>query len=96
MQASHLALAQAPGLARPLILGSTSRYRRELLERLQLPFQTVSLEADGECATGMPRVDHVERHGIRTFLQGLAGTQNDAINGHQRTSQAWIPALTRA
>jgi len=56
----------------------------------------LSLEADGECAAGMPRVDHVERHGIRTFLQGLAGTQNDAINGHQRTSQAWIPALTRA
>jgi len=23
----------------PLILGSTSRYRRELLERLQLPFE---------------------------------------------------------
>ena len=27
---------------RPLILGSTSRYRRELLSRLQLPFETVS------------------------------------------------------
>ncbi|MBN9321736.1 MAG: septum formation protein Maf [Delftia acidovorans] len=46
MQAPHPALAQAPGLARPLILGSTSRYRRELLERLRLPFQTVSPEVD--------------------------------------------------
>ena len=31
---------------RPLILGSTSRYRRELLARLGLPFQTVSPEVD--------------------------------------------------
>ena len=46
MQAPHPASAQAPGLARPLILGSTSRYRRELLERLRLPFQTVSPEVD--------------------------------------------------
>lgn len=33
-------------LNRPLILGSTSRYRRELLERLQLPFSVVSPEVD--------------------------------------------------
>jgi septum formation protein len=33
-------------LERPLILGSTSRYRRELLSRLQLPFETVSPEVD--------------------------------------------------
>lgn len=33
-------------LPRPLILGSTSRYRRELLSRLQLPFETVSPEVD--------------------------------------------------
>lgn len=30
----------------PLILGSTSRYRRELLERLRLPFTVVSPEVD--------------------------------------------------
>ena len=30
----------------PLILGSTSRYRRELLERLRLPFVTASPEVD--------------------------------------------------
>ena len=33
-------------LTRPLILGSTSRYRCELLSRLQLPFKTVSPEVD--------------------------------------------------
>lgn len=31
---------------RPLILGSTSRYRRELMERLNIPFTTVSPEVD--------------------------------------------------
>jgi septum formation protein len=46
MQASHPAPSQAHGLTRPLILGSTSRYRRELLERLRLPFQTISPEVD--------------------------------------------------
>jgi septum formation protein len=30
----------------PLILGSTSRYRRELLERLRLPFEAVSPQVD--------------------------------------------------
>jgi septum formation protein len=32
--------------SRPLILGSTSRYRRELLERLRVPFTAVSPEVD--------------------------------------------------
>jgi septum formation protein len=32
--------------ARPLILGSTSRYRRELLDRLQWPFDVVAPEVD--------------------------------------------------
>ena len=33
-------------LTRPLILGSTSPYRRELLERLRLPFEVVRPEVD--------------------------------------------------
>jgi septum formation protein len=33
-------------LQRALILGSTSRYRRELLERLRVPFDVVSPEVD--------------------------------------------------
>ncbi len=32
--------------APPLILGSTSRYRRELLERLRLPFEAVAPQVD--------------------------------------------------
>ena len=33
-------------LGRPLILGSTSRYRKELLSRLQIPFDTAAPEVD--------------------------------------------------
>lgn len=39
-------MAESTPLPRPLILGSTSRYRRELLERLRLPFQVVSPGVD--------------------------------------------------
>lgn len=35
-----------PSLGRPLILGSTSRYRKELLSRLQIPFETAAPEVD--------------------------------------------------
>ena len=35
-----------PPLRPPLILGSTSRYRRELLQRLRLPFEVVSPQVD--------------------------------------------------
>ena len=35
-----------PPLIRPLILGSTSVYRRELLQRLRLPFEVVSPQVD--------------------------------------------------
>lgn len=36
----------------PLILGSTSRYRRELLERLRLPFEVVAPEVDETALPG--------------------------------------------
>ena len=40
-------MSQAPrSLPRTLILGSTSRYRRELLSRLHLPFEVVAPEVD--------------------------------------------------
>ena len=41
---------------RPLVLGSTSRYRRELLSRLQLPFEVASPEVDETPKAGeLPR-----------------------------------------
>ena len=48
---------------RPLILGSTSRYRRELLTRLNLPFDTVAKTISNETQTALRR--HWKRCGIR-------------------------------
>jgi septum formation protein len=45
MTADALSPTLAPA-SRLLVLGSTSRYRRELLERLHLPFEVVSPEVD--------------------------------------------------
>lgn len=41
----------------PLILGSTSRYRRELLERLRLPFTVVAPRVDETAAPGEAPAD---------------------------------------
>ena len=39
-------MQQSTSMPRPLILGSTSRYRRELLERLRLPFDVAAPHVD--------------------------------------------------
>ena len=39
-------MLESPSLQPPLILGSTSRYRRELLERLRLPFDVAAPDVD--------------------------------------------------
>ena len=41
-----MTLAPAPATNRPLVLGSTSRYRRELLERLHIPFEVAAPDVD--------------------------------------------------
>ncbi|MBG6070518.1 MULTISPECIES: Maf family nucleotide pyrophosphatase [unclassified Polaromonas] len=38
--------ATRPAAGRPLVLGSTSPYRRELLQRLQIPFEVAAPEVD--------------------------------------------------
>jgi septum formation protein len=39
-------MLESPSPQRPLVLGSTSRYRRELLERLNLPFTVAAPDVD--------------------------------------------------
>ena len=51
MSAAAPSPSRAPAL-RLLVLGSTSRYRRELLERLHLPFEVVSPEVDETAQAG--------------------------------------------
>ncbi|NRF66829.1 septum formation inhibitor Maf [Aquincola sp. S2] len=45
----------------PLILASTSRYRRELLERLRLPFEAVAPQVDETPRTGETPADLARR-----------------------------------
>jgi septum formation protein len=41
-----MTLAPSPNATRSLVLGSTSRYRRELLERLHIPFEVAAPDVD--------------------------------------------------
>ncbi len=43
---SHACLSQSLNAGRPLVLGSTSRYRRELLSRLRIPFSVAAPDVD--------------------------------------------------
>ena len=65
-------------LPRPLILASTSRYRRELLERLRLPFDVVAPQVDETPLAGeAPRA-----LALRLALakaQAVAATQPEAV-----------------
>jgi septum formation protein len=45
----------------PLILGSTSRYRRELLSRLRLPFEVVAPQVDETAQSGESPLDLASR-----------------------------------
>ena len=45
MNSENLRVSASP-TSRPLVLGSTSRYRRELLQRLQIPFDVVAPDVD--------------------------------------------------
>ena len=48
-------------LPRPLVLGSTSRYRRELMQRLNLPFDVVAPDVDETPLTGENPADLAQR-----------------------------------
>ena len=62
----------------PLILASTSKYRRELLARLQLPFDTVSPEVDEMPLAGEAPRDLALRLAIAK-AQAVAATHPDAL-----------------
>ena len=55
-------LAELPGGApRALVLGSTSRYRRELLQRLQIPFEVAAPQVDETPRPGEAPADLARR-----------------------------------
>ncbi len=72
--------------ARPaLILGSTSRYRRELLERLRIPFDVVSPEVDetplaGELPAAMAqRLALAKAHAVAAQFAGTVVIGSDQV-----------------
>ena len=68
----------SPSLSRPLILASTSRYRRELLERLRLPFTAVSPEVDETPHAGEAPRDLALRL-ARAKAQAVAARHPEAV-----------------
>jgi septum formation protein len=62
----------------PLILASTSAYRRELLERLRLPFETVAPGVDEASADGEPPAAVARRLSIEKAA-AVAGLRPGAI-----------------
>ena len=63
---------------RPLILASTSRYRRELLGRLHLPFEVVAPEVDETQHPGEPPED-LARRLARAKAEAVAVRRPEAI-----------------
>ena len=61
-----------------LILASTSRYRRELLERLRLPFEALSPETDETPLSGEPPARLAERLALAK-ARALAARFPDAV-----------------
>jgi septum formation protein len=54
-------MSLSPSTPRPLILGSTSPYRRELLQRLRVPFEVVAPQVDETPGPGESPADLAER-----------------------------------
>ena len=64
--------------ARPIILGSTSRYRRELLERLRLPFTAIAPLVDETALPGEAPLPLAERLALAK-AQAVAAAHPEAI-----------------
>jgi len=62
----------------PLILGSTSRYRRELLERLQLPFEVHAPQVDETPRAGEPP-ENLARRLALAKARAVAERHPDAV-----------------
>jgi septum formation protein len=63
---------------RPLILGSTSRYRRELLERLRMPFTVIAPDVDETPQAGESPRDLAWRL-ARAKAQAVAAAHPEAV-----------------
>ena len=79
-------------MARPLVLASTSPFRRELLARLQIPFETVAPRTDESALPGEIPVDTARRLAeakARAVVQRypdalIIGSDQVAVSGSER------------
>jgi septum formation protein len=70
----------------PLILGSTSRYRRELLERLRMPFDTCSPEVDETPLPGEAPADLACRLALAKAREVAARFPNAVVIGSDQVA----------
>ena len=68
----------APAAHRPLVLGSTSRYRRELLARLRLDFEVIAPDVD-ETANPGERPDELARRLALAKARAVAAKCPEAV-----------------
>ena len=73
-------------MPRTLILGSTSRYRRELLDRLGLPFEVVSPEVDETPHPGERPVDLARRLALAKARAVAAGRPDCIVIGSDQVA----------
>ena len=72
---------------RPLILGSTSRYRRELLERLRLPFEVVSPDVDETPRAGEAPAELAARLALAKARAVAAAHPNAVVVGSDQVAE---------
>ena len=74
-----------PTHPRQLVLGSTSRYRRELLDRLNTPFDVASPDVD-ELVAMKPKAA-----GLKLYFGHTTGNTEEYVLDHARTAiDTWI------
>ena len=72
---------------RPLILGSTSRYRRELLERLRVPFDVVAPDVDEAPLLGEAPAALAVRLALAKARAVSAGHPNAVVIGSDQVAE---------
>ena len=84
-------MSEPTSTQRPLVLGSTSRYRRELLQRLHLPFEVAAPEVDetpspGETPRALAlRLARAKAHAVaRQFPQAVVIGSDQVADLHGR------------
>ncbi len=83
----------SPAPERPLILGSTSRYRRELLQRLQIPFEVVSPEVDESQLAGESPEQLARRLALAKALAVAANFPDAVVIGSDQVADLAGQAL---